>query len=108
MCAPTKCALRARAADNTMRARCMQLRHLAAHFETALGHAGQQLAALRQWRNGNVAHYASFIWTMLAEPQAYDAALPRWCGCCGSAAAHSSFSRAFLSFPGALPWTSCF
>ncbi len=57
---------------------CPQLRHLAVHFETALAQAGQQLAALRQWRNGNVAHYAEFLWHIYAEPKAYDANQSRW------------------------------
>ena len=57
----------------------LQLRHLCAHFEVALAHAGQQLAALRQWRNGNVMHYAEFLWSIFAEPQSYDTSVGRWC-----------------------------
>ena len=56
----------------------LQLRHLCAHFEVALAHAGQQLAALRQWRNGNVQHYAEFLWNIFAEPQSYDTSVGRW------------------------------
>ena len=59
--------------------RSAQLRHLCAHFEVALAHAGQQLAALRQWRNGNVTHYAEFLWSLFTEPQSYDTSVGRWC-----------------------------
>jgi hypothetical protein len=67
------------------------------HFETALGQAGAQLAALRQWRNGNLAHYAEFLWHIYAEPKAYDANLSRWCaaGACGGACVCCARARVF-------------
>jgi hypothetical protein len=52
---------------------------LCAHFEVALAHAGQQLAGLRQWRNGNALHAAEFLWSIFAEPHSYDTSVGRWC-----------------------------
>ena len=74
----------------------LQLRHMCAHFEVALAHAGQQLAALRQWRNGNVMHYAEFLWSLFAEPQSYDSSVGRWCAQRACACACATYAAPYV------------